>query len=422
MHQHLGVHQGDQLLDLACGSGLALELASIRGATVSGIDASSRLVAITRDRLPDADVRVGDMAALPWADGSFDVVTSFRGVWATTRGALGEARRVLRTGGRISVTTWGHVKVSPGLWALSPFTLAADDKVRAQADMKSLGRPGVGEEILHAAGFVHVRRHSIPFVWEFPDPETFARMLASTGPAYEAIQSVGAEEFHRYCLEAATQRVREGLPLRAEIDCVGFTARVPFAPSASLLGEAPISAAAASLSSEDMDELGFVTNATKLWMHDAAASDELFTLIGSAARAAGLSHAERGVATIVATALAGDSYCPLAWGHKLAAVTSPEAAASVLRGSDDLLDDRGRAVVTWARKVASEPRSATAADLDQLVAVGFDSAQILRLTLFISLRIAFATVNGALGAQPDQGYVDLVDQVVRDAWEAGLGS
>lgn len=105
MHQHLGVHEGDRLLDLACGSGLALELASIRGATIAGIDASSRLVAIASDRLPDADVRVGDMAALPWADDSFDVVTSFRGVWATTRGALGEARRVLRPGGRISVTT-----------------------------------------------------------------------------------------------------------------------------------------------------------------------------------------------------------------------------------------------------------------------------------------------------------------------------
>lgn len=422
MHQHLGVRQGDQLLDLACGSGLALELASIRGATVSGIDASPRLVAIARDRNPDDDVRVGDMAALPWADGSFDVVTSFRGLWATTRGALGEARRVLRPGGRIAVTTWGHVKVSPGLWALTPFTLAADEKVRAQAHMKSLGRPGVGEEILSEAGFAHVRRHSIPFVWEFPDPETFARALASTGPAYEAIQAVGAEEFHRYCLEAAAQRVREGLPLRAEIDCVGFTARVPSAPSTSLLGEAPTSAAAASLSSEDMEDLGFVANVTKLWMHDPAASDELFALIGSAARAAGLSLAERGVATVVATALAGDSYCPLAWGNKLAGVTTPEVAASVVGGSDALLDDRGRAVAAWARKVASEPRSATAADLDRLFAVGFDGAQILRLTLFVSLRMAFATINGALGARPEQAYVDLVDHVVRDAWEAAFGS
>lgn len=425
MHQHLDVSEGDQLLDVACGSGLALELARARGAVVSGIDASTRLIAIAMDRVPGADVRVGDMAALPWTDGSFDVVTSFRGLWATTPEALGEARRVLRPGGRVSMTTWGHVKASPGLWALTPFTLATDERVSAQGKMKSLGRPGVGEALLAEAGFVGVRRHQVPFAWEFPDPETFARMLASTGPAYEAMQSVGEEEFHRHCVEIASQRVREGLPLRAEIDCVGFTARVPSAPPASsvpLLGEAPASAAAAELSSGDLEGLGFLTNVTRLWMHDPSAWDQLFSLIGTTAQTAGLSVAERGVATVVGTSLAGDSYCPLAWGHKLAGATTPEVAASVLRGSDELLDDRGRAISAWARTLASDPRSATTADLDQLAKVGFDSAQILRLTLFISLRIAFATVNGALGARPEQEYVDFVDPMVRDAWQAASGS
>ena len=93
--------------------------------------------------------------------------------------------------------------------------------------MVSLGRPGIGETVLEEAGFVGVRRHAVPFAWEFPDPEAYARMLASTGPAYEAIQAVGEDEFHRYCIEVATQRLRDGLPLRAEIDCVGLTAKVP---------------------------------------------------------------------------------------------------------------------------------------------------------------------------------------------------
>ena len=417
MHQHVDVREGDQVLDVACGSGLALELARARGATVSGIDASSRLVEIARDRVPDADVRVGDMAALPWSDHSFDVVTSFRGLWATTREALAEAHRVLRPGGRISVTTWGHVKSSPGMWALTPFALAADERVRAQADMKALGRPGVGEEILAGSGFVTVRRHRVPFVWEFSDPETFARTIASTGPAYEAILAVGADEFHRFCVAVAEKRVRQGLPLRAEIDCVGFTGRVAREPGAVLLGEALPSAAAAALSSEDLADHGFVTNATKLWMHDPAAFDELFALIGSSARSADISVAERGVATIVGTRLVGDTYCPLAWGDKLAAETTPEVAASVLGGSDELLDLRSRAVAAWARKVAGAPRSITSADLDDLLQAGFDRAQALRLTMFIALRIAFTTVNGALGARPEQEYVDAVDPAVRAAWE-----
>jgi SAM-dependent methyltransferase len=79
LHQQLQVGAGDLVLDMACGAGLALELAQARGATCAGIDASVRLVAVARDRNPSADVRVGDMGSLPWADDTFDVVTSFRG-------------------------------------------------------------------------------------------------------------------------------------------------------------------------------------------------------------------------------------------------------------------------------------------------------------------------------------------------------
>src|SRR6201996_2847506 len=78
MHHRLGVDAGDRLLDVACGSGLAIELARLRGASCAGIDASARLVAVARDRSPEADIRVGDMRALPWDAASFDVVTSFR--------------------------------------------------------------------------------------------------------------------------------------------------------------------------------------------------------------------------------------------------------------------------------------------------------------------------------------------------------
>ena len=44
VHHRLGVDAGDRLLDVACGSGLAVELARLRGASCAGIDASARLV------------------------------------------------------------------------------------------------------------------------------------------------------------------------------------------------------------------------------------------------------------------------------------------------------------------------------------------------------------------------------------------
>lgn len=229
VHQRLGVGEGDRLLDVACGSGLALELARARGATCSGIDASGRLIAVAQDRSPESDIRVGDMLALPWAGESFDVATSFRGVWGTTPAALGEIYRVLAPGGRLGLTVWGHLKASPGVWALAPFKLAAPTKVENQASMVSLGRPGVGELLLASYGFIEVMRVDVPFVWEFTDPALYARSLASTGPAYEAMQHVGEPAFHEAAIAEAEARLRSGLPLRAELASVAYLARKPSA-------------------------------------------------------------------------------------------------------------------------------------------------------------------------------------------------
>jgi SAM-dependent methyltransferase len=227
LHHHLGVGAGDRLLDMACGAGLAVELAGVRGARCAGIDASPRLIAVAQDRSPDADLRVGDMQALPWDEGSFDVVTSFRGIWGTTPGAVAEAFRVLVPGGRVGITVWGHIKASPGAWAMVPFTLAEAPKVENQAAMVALGRPGAGEALLESVGFSDVERVEIPFVFEFPDPDAYGRALAATGPAYEAIQAVGEEAFRQAAVELAAERVRDGLPLRAPIALVGYLARKP---------------------------------------------------------------------------------------------------------------------------------------------------------------------------------------------------
>src|SRR5437660_10427525 len=132
VHHRLGVDAGDRLLDVACGSGLAIELARLRGAACAGIDASARLVAVARDRNPECDITVGDMHALPWDPASFDVVTSFRGIWGTTPEAVAEIHRVLRPGGRARITVWGHLKISRRAWALARFALAAADTVGKQ--------------------------------------------------------------------------------------------------------------------------------------------------------------------------------------------------------------------------------------------------------------------------------------------------
>lgn len=169
------------------------------------------------------------------------------------------------------------------------------------------------------------------------------------------------------------------------------------------------------MAAEDVEMLGFVSNVTKLWMHDPASWEVMLDAVRASARGAGLSIAERGVATVTAATAMGDSYCPLAWGNKLGNETTPDLAASVLLGTHELLDDRSRVIADWSRKVAAGAATTTE-DIARLCDVGFANAEIVRLTMFIALRVAFSTVNGALGARPEQDYVDHVPDAVREAW------
>jgi len=70
----LKLDKGASLLDAGCGAGLACSIAQSQGAQVSGIDAATALVDIAKQRCPGADIRVGELEALPFADDSFDAV------------------------------------------------------------------------------------------------------------------------------------------------------------------------------------------------------------------------------------------------------------------------------------------------------------------------------------------------------------
>ncbi len=90
------------MLDVATGPGYAAAAAAARGATVVGID-SAPMVDRARKLNPTVAFQKGDAEALPFPDGSFDLVTTvcvYHHVGPTARGRLSsEIARVLRRGG-----------------------------------------------------------------------------------------------------------------------------------------------------------------------------------------------------------------------------------------------------------------------------------------------------------------------------------
>src|SRR5581483_9274161 len=81
----LEIGPATRLLDVGCGSGLALRLAADRGADVTGLDASEGLLAHARRRLPGAPLVEGEIEHLPFTDGSFDIVTGFNSFQCAAR-------------------------------------------------------------------------------------------------------------------------------------------------------------------------------------------------------------------------------------------------------------------------------------------------------------------------------------------------
>lgn len=112
--RQLDLQPGDDVLDVGCGSGMAIRLIGARTGRgrVAGVDLSSTMVAMTRrrnERLARAgrlDVRQGNAMALPFADESFDAVTAVETLyfWPDPLLGLTECRRVLRSGGWLAIT------------------------------------------------------------------------------------------------------------------------------------------------------------------------------------------------------------------------------------------------------------------------------------------------------------------------------
>lgn len=197
----VGVGPGTRLLDVGCGAGAALVVARAIGAEVAGLDASTALVRIARDRLPGARVEVGEMEALPFGDGAFDRVVSFNSFQfaADLAQALREAARTCRHGGTVTWLVWGPRERCDTLLAGSAVVGLLPPAPAGSPPWAEAGRM---EAAFRSVGLAPAMDGEVACAAVFKDREAAWRAMASSALGVRAVWLVGEERVRDAVLDA----------------------------------------------------------------------------------------------------------------------------------------------------------------------------------------------------------------------------
>jgi uncharacterized peroxidase-related enzyme len=186
------------------------------------------------------------------------------------------------------------------------------------------------------------------------------------------------------------------------------------------LAEPPATPSATELYASELRDEGYVSNFLKLWARRVDVLNAFADLRRILMSTSTLNAREAAVIICASVSSMEDAYCSLAWGERLAKETDPATAAGVLSGGgSNSLTARERALADWARKVVKAPNDTRQQDVDLLRAAGLSDQEIFEATALAAFRLAFSTINDALGANPDAELARRVPADVREAVKYG---
>jgi len=205
--ERAAIRAGQQVLDVGVGTGNTAIAAARLGAAVTGVDLTPAQLDRARERCAaegvDVALREADAQALPFADGTFDVVVSVFGVIFAPdhAAAAAELARVCRDGGTVAVTAWTGggwsarfaQRIQPLLPPPAPGSPRPDEWGDAATAVPRL-----------AAAGIDATAEERDFHWEFPSvAEAVDFLLTKAGPfiaMFEGLAAAGRDEEARAAL------------------------------------------------------------------------------------------------------------------------------------------------------------------------------------------------------------------------------
>jgi SAM-dependent methyltransferase len=222
--EQLDPTQGDAVLELAAGTGeTSFMLAERVGGSgkVISTDFADAMVDAARRRgdelgVGNLEFRVLDAESMDLDDDSVDGVLCRFGymLMADPAKALGETRRVLRDGGRLSFAVWGPPQ--DNLWAAIPGMTLVE---RGHLPPPVPGAPGIFAlndqaqivELVTDAGFGEPQIEQVPVEWPYSTPEVhWEKTIKLAAPIAKAVDELDDDERERVRLTVA-ERVSEQL-------------------------------------------------------------------------------------------------------------------------------------------------------------------------------------------------------------------